>query len=172
MFSLDNIVQLDQDHPGFRDATYRARRDAIARIALAHESGAPVPHAPYSDAEHGVWALILGQLAPLHRRLVCRELNEVSEALALPVLGAAPGAPPARSSGRRKWGWLNVICRKRPPSLTTSATPAANLSAAATVFAVGVHPSMNCSRVSSPRPPSSRCCTCSGDELWGAGIVG
>ena len=85
MFSLDNIVQLDQDHPGFRDATYRARRDAIARIALAHESGAPVPHAPYSDAEHGVWALILGQLAPLHRRLVCRELNEVSEALALPT---------------------------------------------------------------------------------------
>ncbi len=39
------IVQLDPDHPGFRDAEYRARRNRIARIALEHQPGTPIPHA-------------------------------------------------------------------------------------------------------------------------------
>ena len=85
MFGLDNIVQLDQDHPGFRDPTYRQRRDAIARIALAHRSGDRVPDAPYTEQEHAVWAHIKSHLAPLHDRLVCRELNAIGAALALPT---------------------------------------------------------------------------------------
>jgi len=29
-----DLVQLDPDHPGFRDAAYRGRRNAIARVAM------------------------------------------------------------------------------------------------------------------------------------------
>ena len=35
---LDHValVQLDPDHPGFRDQEYRARRNAIAEIAMTY----------------------------------------------------------------------------------------------------------------------------------------
>ena len=39
----EDIVQLDQDHPGFRDPAYRARRNEIARIALEHVDRATGP---------------------------------------------------------------------------------------------------------------------------------
>lgn len=77
------LVQLDQDHPGFRDARYRDRRDAIAGIAFAYQSGQPVPDAPYTHAEHGVWALIQSRLAPLHREHVAQELDALTVRLAL-----------------------------------------------------------------------------------------
>lgn len=77
------LVQLDRDHPGFRDQNYRARRDAIARIALDHRPGQPVPVAPYTDEEHGVWRTILAKLAPLHAERVCAPLNDVQATMAL-----------------------------------------------------------------------------------------
>lgn len=80
-----HLVQLDPDHPGFRDRVYRARRDHIAQIALTHVSGDPVPHAPYSDAEHGVWATIRERLDPLHDALLCRELLDAARTLDLPT---------------------------------------------------------------------------------------
>ena len=49
------IVQLDPEHPGFRDAEYRARRNQIAQIALDYQPGAPIPDAPYTLEEHEVW---------------------------------------------------------------------------------------------------------------------
>lgn len=77
------LVSLDPDHPGFRDAVYRARRDAIARIALDHRTGAPVGHAPYVEAEHAVWAQVRAALAPLHRRWACAEILELQAVLPL-----------------------------------------------------------------------------------------
>jgi phenylalanine-4-hydroxylase len=82
---LENLVQLDQDHPGFRDPTYRARRDTIARIALSFSEGDPVPDAPYSDAEHGVWAQICASLAPLHSERVATGLMACAARLDLPT---------------------------------------------------------------------------------------
>lgn len=81
----DNLVALDPDHPGFRDATYRARRDTIARIALEYTSGGPVPDAPYSPAEHRVWSLLRERLDPLHDSYVHSELNALRARLALPL---------------------------------------------------------------------------------------
>ena len=77
------LVQLDQDHPGFRDAEYRERRDFIAAVALGYISGHTVPDAPYTDAENEVWRTILETLRPLHEQLVCSELNAVQHELAL-----------------------------------------------------------------------------------------
>src|SRR6185295_7768817 len=51
----NSLVTLDPDHPGFRDADYRARRNEIAQIALGYIPGSPIPTAPYSEKEHWVW---------------------------------------------------------------------------------------------------------------------
>ena len=44
----NDIVQLDPDHPGFRDPAYRARRNEIAHIALNYRPGSAIPDAPYT----------------------------------------------------------------------------------------------------------------------------
>lgn len=78
------IVQLDPDHPGFRDADYRARRNAIAQIAHDFEPGTPVPDAPYVDEEHAVWRAIREALAPAHARHACAEYLRIAGELGLP----------------------------------------------------------------------------------------
>jgi phenylalanine-4-hydroxylase len=78
------LVQLDPDHPGFRDQEYRARRNAIAQIALDYEPGSPIPDAPYTEAEHQLWQIICDTLRPRHRSHACAEYLACVERLALP----------------------------------------------------------------------------------------
>jgi phenylalanine-4-hydroxylase len=78
-----DLVELDQDHPGFRDPVYRARRNAIARIALQHVAGQPVPRIDYTDAEHAVWRTVWEKLTPLHERYACRQYLASRDRLAL-----------------------------------------------------------------------------------------
>lgn len=78
------IVHLDPDHPGFRDAEYRRRRNRIARIALEHEPGTPVPDAPYTDEEHAVWRTVWTALEPAHRLHACAEYLDSLRQLELP----------------------------------------------------------------------------------------
>ncbi len=78
-----DLVVLDPDHPGFRDPEYRRRRNEIARIALEYSEGEPVPRAPYSEAEHGVWRTVWAELGPLHDRYACRAYRECSAVAAL-----------------------------------------------------------------------------------------
>ena len=80
----NSIVQLDPDHPGFRDADYRARRNRIAEIALGYEPGAPVPDAPYTEEENALWRAIRDALAPAHRAHACAEYLEAARRLDLP----------------------------------------------------------------------------------------
>jgi len=75
------IVQLDPDHPGFRDRKYRARRNAIAEIAMSYRPGSPIPAAPYTELEHGVWKTIWQALGPAHRAHACAEYLECLERL-------------------------------------------------------------------------------------------
>jgi len=70
------LVQLDPDHPGFRDAEYRARRNQIAEIALSYVPGNAIPPAPYTDEEHGVWQTIWQALEPAQQRHACVEYLE------------------------------------------------------------------------------------------------
>ena len=78
------IVHLDPDHPGFRDEEYRARRNRIARIAGEYEPGTPVPDAPYTAEEHGVWRAVWEALEPAHARHACAEYLECVRRLELP----------------------------------------------------------------------------------------
>jgi phenylalanine-4-hydroxylase len=80
----NTIVQLDPDHPGFRDSDYRARRNRIAEIALTYVEGTPIADAPYSEEEHEVWRTIWRALEPAHREHACREYLSCVERLNLP----------------------------------------------------------------------------------------
>jgi phenylalanine-4-hydroxylase len=79
----EDLVKLDPDHPGFRDAGYRARRNEIARVALEYVVGAPVPRIEYSDAEHAVWRQVWERLGPVQDRYACREYIAGRDRLAL-----------------------------------------------------------------------------------------
>lgn len=70
------IVELDRDHPGFRDPAYRARRNEIAALATAWEPGSPFPAITYTADENGVWKTALAELRPLHARYACAEFAE------------------------------------------------------------------------------------------------
>ena len=78
------VVHLGAGHPGFNDPVYRERRNQIAAGALAWESGGPVRHVDYTDAENEVWRLVSAELAVKHERYAVREFNEAKAAVGLP----------------------------------------------------------------------------------------
>lgn len=78
------IVQLDPDHPGFRDAEYRTRRNRIALLASEYKPGMPIPDAPYTPEEHQLWQVVWSALEPAHERHACAEYLQCVKKLSLP----------------------------------------------------------------------------------------
>ena len=79
----DDLVRLDPDHPGFRDAGLPRPAQPDARIALAYKPGEPVPRIEYTEEEHAVWRAVWEKLAPVHDRHACRAYREARDRLAL-----------------------------------------------------------------------------------------
>jgi phenylalanine-4-hydroxylase len=84
MAQRNALVQLDPDHPGFRDEEYRARRNAIARIATTYRPGTPIPDAPYTPEEHRLWRVIRDAVDPQHHRHACDEYLQCIRQMELP----------------------------------------------------------------------------------------
>ncbi|MET7463071.1 phenylalanine 4-monooxygenase [Nonomuraea sp. NPDC005501] len=78
------VVELASSHPGFADPVYRARRNAIAQLAVNHRKGTPIPAAEYTEQEHGIWALVTRELAVKHAKYATAEYLEGAERLGLP----------------------------------------------------------------------------------------
>jgi phenylalanine-4-hydroxylase len=78
-------VKLGASHPGAADPDYQARRNAIARLALLWRPGQPLPRIDYTEAEHGLWQLVSGELAVRHRRFACAEYLAGCSRLMLPA---------------------------------------------------------------------------------------
>ena len=52
---LDAGSELQADHPGFKDDTYRARRNELADIAIKYRHGTPIPRIAYTAEEIATW---------------------------------------------------------------------------------------------------------------------
>lgn len=77
-------VELAADHPGVADPAYRARRNAIAELALQWQPDQPTPEVAYTDGEHDVWRVVSAELTMLHDEYACRAFRDGAERLALP----------------------------------------------------------------------------------------
>jgi phenylalanine-4-hydroxylase len=77
-------VALPADHPGFSDAAYRRRRDAIAGAAAAYRPGDAIPEVQYTREEDALWELVSAELARKHRACACAEYLRAARRLDLP----------------------------------------------------------------------------------------
>lgn len=78
-------VDLDDAHPGFSDPEYRARRNALASLALDWTPGQPIPVADYTEVEHEVWCIASRELADKHRTYAAKTFLDGVTALGLPT---------------------------------------------------------------------------------------
>ncbi|MEU8108109.1 phenylalanine 4-monooxygenase [Nonomuraea muscovyensis] len=78
------VVELAASHPGFADPVYRARRNAIAGLAVNHRRGTPIPAAEYTEQEHEIWTLVTRELAVKHAKFATAEYLVGAERLGLP----------------------------------------------------------------------------------------
>lgn len=78
-----STYELPEDHPGVADAHYRVRRDLIAAIGRAYQSGDPIPDVPYTAEEDAVWRLVAAELATKHELLACAAYRNGADRLHL-----------------------------------------------------------------------------------------
>ncbi|HWI74904.1 MAG TPA: phenylalanine 4-monooxygenase [Baekduia sp.] len=77
-------VHLGEDHPGFHDQAYRARRNEIAAAAMGWKRGTPIPQIAYTETEHAIWRTVSRELHVKHEQYACREFLDAKAALGLP----------------------------------------------------------------------------------------
>ncbi|KXS19197.1 hypothetical protein M427DRAFT_109045 [Gonapodya prolifera JEL478] len=74
-------AELDSDHPGFTDDTYRARRAAITKLAREYRTGMPLARIVYTAEEIATWGQVYQKLEELHFDKACREYQYIKPLL-------------------------------------------------------------------------------------------
>jgi phenylalanine-4-hydroxylase len=69
-------MELQTDHPGFKDPEYRGRRDAIAHLASKQRLSKPIQDPEYAKEDHAVWESLFTQLSELYPKYACDEYNK------------------------------------------------------------------------------------------------
>src|SRR3954451_18531615 len=100
-------VHLDDDDPGANVPTYRARRNEIAKAALAWQPGTPPPRIDYTDEEQLVWRTVCREIAPKHRRYAVNEYKQALEQVGLPQ-ERVPGLDEVTAKIEPLTGWSYV----------------------------------------------------------------
>lgn len=73
--------ELDMDHPGFADKTYRERRKKIAEIAFSYKYGDPIPCIEYTAEEISTWTAVFNTVLELMPKHACAEYCRVFKLL-------------------------------------------------------------------------------------------
>ena len=71
--TLDAGVDLESDHPGFNDETYRARRAELAENAINHRWDQPIPRIEYTNNEIETWSAVWDKMEALWEDYACKE---------------------------------------------------------------------------------------------------
>ncbi|HEX7037511.1 MAG TPA: ACT domain-containing protein [Pseudomonadales bacterium] len=95
--TLDAGSDLQSDHPGFNDATYRARRAMIDELARNYRHGQPIPLVEYTPREVETWGEVYRRLTDLHRRYACAEFLRVFDVMAKECGYAPDNVPQVRT---------------------------------------------------------------------------
>jgi phenylalanine-4-hydroxylase len=70
--------ELSADHPGFKDSTYRDRRQEITMIAKSFtHSQEEIPRVNYTKAELTTWSKVYNSLMPLFPTHACKEHRQI-----------------------------------------------------------------------------------------------
>jgi phenylalanine-4-hydroxylase len=77
--------ELPEDHPGFSDDAYRARRAAIAEVGRRHRRGGPIADVEYTAEEDEVWRVVSHELGRKHQVHACEAYLAGAAALTLPT---------------------------------------------------------------------------------------
>src|SRR5258708_32366218 len=65
---FEDINQLELDHPGASDETYRTRRDYIASLSKKFRETGEITDVDYTEEEQDIWRYVATRLEELHQK--------------------------------------------------------------------------------------------------------